>query len=87
MEGIQGLSDKTTNKFSYSLSLPLSLSLVLEPPRSLSIKNRTPYQWRSNSVSMGCKGKKIELYFFGIRHSGIVFTVAEWEILVSLRFD
>ena len=36
---------------------------------------------------MGCKGKKIELYFFGIRHSGIVFTVAEWEILVSLRFD
>ena len=35
---------------------------------------------------MGCKGKKIELYFFGSRPSGIVFTVAAWEILVSLRF-
>ena len=35
---------------------------------------------------MGCKGKKIELYFFGSRTSGIVFTVAAWEILVSLRF-
>ena len=39
-----------------------------------------------HNFAVALKSKKIELYFFGSKPSGIVFTMGKWEILVSLRF-